>query len=167
MPATRIPRTRAALCLLLFVCMCQAQSPSATAPAAALSKLQQPRLLTPPYAPGRVAHMSFLSDGRTLATQDAMMINLWDLEQGLVVTGAGSPMAARRTPRSIASSSPAAAPRGCRHRRDHYIQFFKSVEAAQPPGVFPPVASTDGPISTAFQSPKSATRWWLISESSE
>jgi cytochrome c peroxidase len=26
----------------------------------------------------------------------------------------------------------------------HYIEFFKSVQAAQPPGVFPPVASTDG-----------------------
>jgi hypothetical protein len=27
---------------------------------------------------------------------------------------------------------------------NHYIQFFKAVAAAQPPGVFPPVASTDG-----------------------
>jgi cytochrome c peroxidase len=27
---------------------------------------------------------------------------------------------------------------------DHYIEFFKAVQAAQPPGVFPPVASTDG-----------------------
>jgi cytochrome c peroxidase len=27
---------------------------------------------------------------------------------------------------------------------NHYIQFFKAVKAAQPPGVFPPVASTDG-----------------------
>jgi cytochrome c553 len=27
---------------------------------------------------------------------------------------------------------------------NHYIQFFKAVQAAQPPGVFPPVASTDG-----------------------
>jgi cytochrome c peroxidase len=27
---------------------------------------------------------------------------------------------------------------------DHYIQFFKFVEATSPPGVVPPVASTDG-----------------------
>jgi cytochrome c peroxidase len=27
---------------------------------------------------------------------------------------------------------------------NHYIQFFKAVQAAQPPGVFPPVVSTDG-----------------------
>lgn len=27
---------------------------------------------------------------------------------------------------------------------DHYIQFYKFVRAQQPPGVVPPVASTDG-----------------------
>lgn len=27
---------------------------------------------------------------------------------------------------------------------NHYIEFFKEVQAAQPPGVFPPVVSTDG-----------------------
>ena len=27
---------------------------------------------------------------------------------------------------------------------DHYIEFFKRVRANQPPGVVPPVASTDG-----------------------
>jgi cytochrome c peroxidase len=27
---------------------------------------------------------------------------------------------------------------------DHYIEFFKFVQANQPPGVVPPVASTDG-----------------------
>jgi cytochrome c peroxidase len=27
---------------------------------------------------------------------------------------------------------------------DHYVEFFKFVEASAPPGVVPPVASTDG-----------------------
>ena len=27
---------------------------------------------------------------------------------------------------------------------DHYIELFKQIQAAQPPGVVPPVASTDG-----------------------
>jgi hypothetical protein len=27
---------------------------------------------------------------------------------------------------------------------DHYIQLFKQIEAVQPPGVVPPVVSTDG-----------------------
>jgi hypothetical protein len=27
---------------------------------------------------------------------------------------------------------------------DHYVEFFKLVEATAPPGVVPPVASTDG-----------------------
>ncbi len=48
-----------------------------------------PVLLTPPYAPGQVMHLGFLNDGRTLATQDSMMINLWDIERGIWLTGSG------------------------------------------------------------------------------